>query len=196
MKFHSMLIALVALGASSVSAQNAVVDLSAKSAPFSAEQYAQLLKCTLERHPEETRRYAAYHFQRRDVQTPTQNEADPDSSLMILIIKSCYKLESGKVIPFSLDSLTADWAKAHGISIPGPKPRIATSDELAQCVYKNDPALVEKILAEPRPGGFLKNFSKMIGKDCWPANNIRLDADRIYSKFEELAGKDAKKVAE
>jgi hypothetical protein len=171
-------------------AQPAVIDLSAKPAAFSRGQYSELVKCTLKKHPEETRRYATYHLTRRDVQTPDQNEADPDSKLMLPIIQSCYRLEVGKVVPFSLDALIADWGRAYNISV-APQPRIATAEALATCAMRNNPQAVAKVVTEPRPAGAIMNLDKLFGYRCSPAPNFKLDINQLYSKLDQLAAEQA-----
>lgn len=60
----------------------ATLDWNAKPRAFSTSDYEQLLSCTLSRHPKETRGYAEYHLHWRDIQTPEQNERDPNSELL------------------------------------------------------------------------------------------------------------------
>ena len=99
--------------------QNGVakLDWNAKPRVFSISDYDRLLSCTLSRHPKETRGYAEYHLHWRDIQTPEQNERDPNSQLFLPALEGCLQMADGEPYPFSLDKLIADWGKAHSLIV-------------------------------------------------------------------------------
>jgi hypothetical protein len=127
----------VALPVSAVAQGGAEIDNGVRSSAFTSTDYDKMLACTLLRHPDETKRYAQYYLQRRSVQTPAQNESDPDSSLMIPALQGCFEFKNGQPIPFSLDRLTADWGQAHNIAAG-----VIVTDmaSLANCVVRYNPS--------------------------------------------------------
>ena len=186
-------IVLAAFGvlAQPASAQGvAVVDLNARPAAFSEADYQALLGCTLERHPDETRRYAEYHLFRRNTHTPRENEADPDSRLMLPIIQDCFEIEVGKPFPFSFDALIADWGKAHNLfanaSVPGPM-RVRTSEDLAKCAVAHHPAVVSQILAMQRPLGAVRHLGELMGPLCDTGNDFKVNVDAFYAELDRQA---------
>jgi hypothetical protein len=109
-------IGLMGLAVSPLFAQSsAIIDLNAKPRQFSRADFDALVACTLEKHPSETRRYARYHLERRDMQSWQENEKDPDSKLLMPAMKGCIAFADGEQIPFSLESLIFRWAAAHNI---------------------------------------------------------------------------------
>jgi hypothetical protein len=96
-------------------AQPAIIDLNAKPRPFSSADFHALVRCTLKRHPDTTRRYAAYHLLRRNKQSWQENVRDPDSKLMLASLEGCIALANGEPYPFSLDALIYRWGSAHDI---------------------------------------------------------------------------------
>jgi hypothetical protein len=109
----------------------AKLDWSAKPRAFSNTDYEQLLSCTLSRHPKETRGYAEYHLHSRDIQTPEQNERDPNSQLFLPALEGCLQMADGEPYPFSLDRLIADWGKAHSLIV-------VDAASLARCAALNN----------------------------------------------------------
>ena len=94
-------------------AQSGYIDLKAKPKPITQAEYDAMVQCTVEKHPDETRRYAKYHVERRDKQTWQENEKDPDSKLLIRSFEGCYEFEDGKPISFSLDAVIYSWYRSH-----------------------------------------------------------------------------------
>ncbi|KGB51671.1 hypothetical protein FG91_04033 [Sphingopyxis sp. LC81] len=109
----------------------ATLDWNAKPRAFSTSDYEQLLSCTLSRHPKETRGYAEYHLHWRDIQTPEQNERDPNSQLLTPALDGCLQMADGEPFPFSLDRLIADWGKAHSMIV-------VDAASLASCAARNN----------------------------------------------------------
>jgi hypothetical protein len=134
MRFKPTFALWIALVSLPLAAQNQVtIDLSQRPEPFSQRDYSELVACTLREHPSETRRYAEYHLLRRDIQSVEENEADPDSRLLMDAFKGCYEFQNGKPIPFLLDRVIGDWATYHQIS----SGRITNVLELATCAASN-----------------------------------------------------------
>lgn len=109
----------------------AKLDWNAKPRAFSASDYERLLSCTLSRHPKETSGYAEYHLHWRDVQTPEQNERDPNSQLLKPALEGCLQMADGEPFPFSLDQMIADWGKAHSMIV-------VDAASLARCAALNN----------------------------------------------------------
>lgn len=191
----SALIGIIAMAASlGLSAQNtAVIDLNERPQPFSQADYDALLSCTLREYPEETRKYAEYHLLRRNNQSVEQNEADPDSKLMMKAIGNCFTFGSGKPIPFSPDALIGDWGKAHDVyartGSPGPM-GFANAEGLAACALTHHRAIVNEMLLETRPMGALRYLSQFVGPQCYPQGSERLDIDRFYAAIDKKLEQD------
>lgn len=109
----------------------AKLDWNAKPRAFSTSDYEQLLSCTLSRHPKETRGYAEYHLHWRDIQTPEQNERDPNSQLFLPALEGCLQMADGEPYPFALDKLIADWGKTHSLIV-------VDAASLAKCAALNN----------------------------------------------------------
>ena len=97
-------------------AQPANIHWDAKPRVFTSAEYEALVACTLEKHPDTTKRYATYHLQRRSAQTWQENERDPDSELLMPSLEGCMEFRNGEQFPFSLNALILRWAAAHSIS--------------------------------------------------------------------------------
>ena len=108
--------ALVFTLATTAVSQPAIIDTNAKSRPFTGADFDALVKCSLEKHPETTKRYATYHLQRRDRQTWQENEKDQDSDLLMPSLAGCIVFGNGEPVPFSFDALIYRWAAAHSVS--------------------------------------------------------------------------------
>ena len=162
-------------------AASAAIDLNQKPKAFSAEDYNKLVACTIERHPDETRRYAAYHFLRRNQQTPDQNERDPDSGLMLPALKGCYEIKVGTFLPFQPDALAASWAKAHGVAEPR---LVSTTEELAECAaryFRNDAKQFIRIPA--RTIESISYATRLIGPMCRTNGRIKIDVNVLRSEL-------------
>ena len=97
-------------------AQPGIIRLDAKPRPFTHADFETLVACTLEKHPDSTKRAATYFYQRRDNQTPQENKLDPDSDTFSPSLEGCISLANGEPFPFSPDALVHRWASAHKIS--------------------------------------------------------------------------------
>ena len=96
-------------------AQPGIIHWDAKPRVFTSVEYEALVACTLEKHPDTTKRYATYHLQRRSTQTWQENERDPDSELLMPSLEGCMEFRNGEQFPFSLNALIQRWATAHSI---------------------------------------------------------------------------------
>ncbi len=123
---------------------SAVIDLDAKPRPFSADDYKQLLSCTVAQHPTETRRYAEYHLFWREVQTPEQNEADPNGNLFFPALEGCLEMADGEVFPFALDRLVNDWGSLYGLPV-------VDVESLAKCIVHNNRAAALAYVGSTEP---------------------------------------------
>lgn len=131
------------------------LDWNAKPRPFSSSDYEQLLSCTLSKHPKETRGYAEYHLQWRDIQTPEQNERDPNSQMFTPALEGCLQMADGEPYPFSLDQLIADWGKAYSLIV-------VDAASLARCAaLNNDLAARGYVAAAKSPTMKAKSLSMM-----------------------------------
>ncbi|WOE73923.1 hypothetical protein [Alterisphingorhabdus coralli] len=179
----------IMLTTSSVAAQEtAVIDLNAKPAPFSQSDYDNLLACTLREQPEKTRRYSEYHLLRRNNQTVEENEADPDSGLMMEAIGDCFEFENGKPIPFSLNALVSDWGKAYEVygrsGIQGTMV-FKNAAELADCAVLYHRALVDEMLSLPRPMGAIQYLNDFMGSQCLTEGAVKLNLDEFYAAIDQ-----------
>ncbi len=195
MRKLSVLFAVFAVAVlSPLSAQNvAVIDLNERPQPFSQADFDALLASTLREQPEETLRYSEYHLLRRNNQSVEQNEADPDSKLMMKAIGNCFTFGSDKPIPFSPDALIGDWGKAHDVyartGSPGPM-GFANAEGLAACALTHHRAIVNEMLLETRPMGALRYLSQFVGPQCYPQGSERLDIDRFYAAIDKKLEQD------
>lgn len=165
-------------------AQSAVIDPNASSISLTTEQYKALVKCTLEKHPNETKRYATYHFQRRDQQTPDENERDPDSRLLIAALDGCVALASGMPFPFSPDRLVNDWANAYSV-VRSASPAVIDMQSLAECAAKYNPGLARaylQIIDTPSAHQAVQRRMTMVSltmPPCTPTRDIKVDHDKF-----------------
>ncbi len=167
---------------SAVFGQSGMIDLAAKPQPFSQSDFETLVACTLEKHPDETKRYATYHLLRRNVQTPEQNEADPDSKLMFSAIKGCFEFKNGHPIPFSLDQLISRWGSAHRISQAA---IVKDEASLAKCAVRNHKGMASvfvKVMADPSHKPAVRRMSaiSLTAPPCEPAPSVSLNLIRLF----------------
>jgi len=179
------MVMMMALAVPAQAQETVVIDLNEQVKPFSEQEYAALVACTLERHPDETRRYAQYHFNRRDAQTPDENVADVDSDLGISSISTCYQFEDRKPIPFSLDRLIGDWANHHGVK---DTTGVQTIQEFANCAANSTPSFAHAYLNTYRSTSKSKitTLSLLVRSMGVPPCIIR--GDNVQIKFDELYG--------
>ncbi len=164
----------------------AKLDWNAKPRAFSTVDYEQLLSCTLSRHPKETRGYAEYHLHWRDIQTPEQNERDPNSQLFMPALEGCLQMADGEPFPFSLDQLIADWGKAHSMMV-------VDAASLAKCAARNNIAAANGYVAVAKsPAMKAKSLGMMQSAltipPCRPAKAFSVKQDELLSLLtKELA---------
>ena len=153
--------------------KSATINLNAKPRPFSAENYKTLLACTLARHPNETRRYAEYHLQRRIIQTPKQNEGDPDISLFSDALDGCFEAVRGEPLPFSPDHLIGDWGDAYDLVV-------VDTASLARCAARNNRTFASgylQIAKDPTRKAVHRTMllSALSSPPCAPASQFSVD---------------------
>lgn len=183
------LIILASMSSVVFAIQPAVIDLNAKPDPFSQSDYDAMLACTLEKHPDETRRYAEYHLVRRNNQTWQENEKDPDSDLMMPIIESCYEIEMGKPFPFSLDKLIFDWSEAHSTFAENPKSKpmkVGNAADLAACAVQNHRDIANQIAKMSHPIDALRHIGKIIGPQCQTIDGFKLNINDFQNEVIRL----------
>jgi len=157
----------------------AVINWNAKPRPFSSEDYAKLLSCTLSRHPDETRRYAEYHLQWRHLQSPEQNERDPNSSLFMPALAGCFEIADGEPFPFSLDKLIGDWGRAYVLIV-------VDTASLAKCTARNNDLLARAfVMAAQDPTIKPSHVKGLMGSlsvpPCAPVSPFSLNQTELLS---------------
>lgn len=178
-KLAALLVCMTLPGA--VHGQSGTINLAANPQPFSHSDFETLVACSLEKHPDESKRYATYHLLRRNVQTPEQNEADPDSKLMLPAMKGCFEFKNGHPIPFSLDQLISRWGSAHGVS-----QAVIVTDEasLAKCAVRNHKGTASafvQVMADPSQKLAVRRMlaTSLTAPPCEPAPNTSLSLTQL-----------------
>jgi hypothetical protein len=184
---------LATIFASSIAAKGqAVVDFNAPMPAFSEADYQRLLQCSLERHPELTRRYAEFYLLRRDNQTSEENTLDPDSGLLLKAWDGCYTSDPG-VIPFNINALILDWGIAHGFE----RIKVTNLDGMADCISNYAADHIDRVLiasSEIEKIVAFRNFQVAMCDFSGLAKFDRSDMDEVISILR--ARKSASEVAE
>ncbi|MFC4292204.1 hypothetical protein ACFOWX_07225 [Sphingorhabdus arenilitoris] len=180
--FRHLLFNVCMFSAASAFAQPAVIDLNAKPRPFTNDDFEALVVCSLDKNSDITRRYATYHLLRRDKQTWQENEADPDSKLLMPAIEGCIEFKNGEPMPFSIDALISRWGAAHGIS-----QAVTVMDEasLAKCAVRSHEQLARvfvQVMADPshKPAVRRMTATSLAAPPCEPAPNVTVNLIQLF----------------